>query len=382
MIPCTVKHATTSHAQSARSRRTDGRDARRSKRARTAYSAALFAARRAGAAGRSARPPLSMLWGGRLAFQTFGWHFICQRRLGPGHEAIRRASCRSTAPWSRSAIAMLIAVPVSFGIALFLTEIAPGWLRGADRRGRSSCWRASPRSSTACGACSSFVPFMSDYVEPWLNDHLGPLPVIGACFRGPPIGIGMLTAGIVLGIMVIPFISSVMREVFITVPAHAEGVRVRAGRHHLGGGLGRRAALHALGRGRRHLPGPGPRARRNHGGDVRARQCASADRIAAAAGQFDRRDHRQRVHRGRFRIYLSSLIALGFLLFVVTFIVLAIARLMLTTSRAGRALMQSPSASDPLAAPPVSTTDAAKVLGTAGDTVWPVLARLDSVDDR
>src|SRR3546814_20337825 len=59
---------------------------------------------------------------------------------------------------------------------------------------------------------------MTTYVTPWANEHLGTLPLVGALFQGPPIGIGMLTAGSVLAIMVIPFISSVMREVFLTVP--------------------------------------------------------------------------------------------------------------------------------------------------------------------
>ena len=63
-----------------------------------------------------------------------------------------------------------------------------------------------------------FVPFISTYVEPWVNDHMGHLPVIGPLFTGPPIGIGMLTAGIILAIMIIPFITAVMRDVFNAVP--------------------------------------------------------------------------------------------------------------------------------------------------------------------
>src|SRR5690606_38656105 len=62
------------------------------------------------------------------------------------------------------------------------------------------------------------VPVTTDHVTPWLQDNVGPIPYLGALFRGPPLGIGMLTAGIVLAIMIIPFISSVMREVFLTVP--------------------------------------------------------------------------------------------------------------------------------------------------------------------
>ena len=64
-----------------------------------------------------------------------------------------------------------------------------------------------------------FAPLFGRYVQPWLERHLGPLPWIGALFRGPPMGIGMLTAGVVLAIMVIPFISAIMRDVFQAVPA-------------------------------------------------------------------------------------------------------------------------------------------------------------------
>jgi phosphate transport system permease protein len=71
---------------------------------------------------------------------------------------------------------------------------------------------------TAVIAMLIAVPVMTEYVTPWLNDNIGTLPLIGPLFQGPPLGIGMLTAGFVLAIMVIPFISSVMREVFLTVP--------------------------------------------------------------------------------------------------------------------------------------------------------------------
>lgn len=116
-----------------------------------------------------------------------------------------------------AAIAMLIAVPVSFGIALYLTEIAPAWLRGPVG---SAIELLAGIPSIIYGMWGLFVlvPVMTEHVTPWLNDHLGTLPLIGPVFQGPPIGIGMLTAGFVLAIMVIPFVSSVMRDVFVTVP--------------------------------------------------------------------------------------------------------------------------------------------------------------------
>ena len=125
-------------------------------------------------------------------------------------------------------------------------------------------------------------------------------PSSARLFQGPPIGLGMLTAGIVLGIMVIPFISSVMREVFITVP-----VQLKESAYAVGNTTWevvwdivlpytRSAVIGGI------FLGLGTRARRDHGGDLRAGQCASALAVAAAAGQFHCRDHRQRIHRGRF----------------------------------------------------------------------------------
>src|SRR3546814_6119921 len=103
-------------------------------------------------------------------------------------------------------IAMLIAIPVSFGIAFFLTEVAPRWLRGPVG---TAIELLAGIPSIIYGMWGLFVlvPVMTTYVTPWANEHLGTLPLVGALFQGPPIGIGMLTAGIVLAIMVIPFIS-------------------------------------------------------------------------------------------------------------------------------------------------------------------------------
>ena len=117
-----------------------------------------------------------------------------------------------------SLIAMLIAVPVSFGIALFLTEVSPPWLRTPLA---SALELLAGIPSIIYGMWGLFVlgPYLGENVYPWINDHLGNLPVLGPLFQGPPLGIGLLTAGLVLAIMVIPFISSVMREVFLTVPA-------------------------------------------------------------------------------------------------------------------------------------------------------------------
>src|SRR5699024_9879587 len=110
-----------------------------------------------------------------------------------------------------SAIAMLIGVPVSFGIALFISELAPRWLK---RPVTTAIELLAAIPSIIYGMWGLFVlaPILSDDVEPWVTAHVGSWPLIGALFRGPPLGIGMLTAGVILAIMVIPFITSVMRD--------------------------------------------------------------------------------------------------------------------------------------------------------------------------
>jgi phosphate transport system permease protein len=116
-----------------------------------------------------------------------------------------------------SAIALLIAVPVSFGIAMFLTEMCPARLK---RPLGTTIELLAGIPSIIYGMWGLFVfaPIFSAHAEPWIDSHLGGLPIIGPFFSGPPIGIGVLTAGLILSIMVIPFIAAVMRDVFEVVP--------------------------------------------------------------------------------------------------------------------------------------------------------------------
>ena len=116
-----------------------------------------------------------------------------------------------------SAIALLVGVPVSFGIAVFLTELCPAWLR---RPLGIAIELLAGIPSIIYGMWGLFVfaPFFSEHIQPWMIEHLGELPVLGALFQGFPIGIGIFTAGLILGIMIIPFIASVMRDVFEVVP--------------------------------------------------------------------------------------------------------------------------------------------------------------------
>lgn len=117
-----------------------------------------------------------------------------------------------------SAIALLIGIPVSFGIALFLTELSPGWLK-RPLGTAIELLAAIPSIIYGMWGLFVFAPVFSERVQPFLASSVGTWPFIGKLFQGPPLGIGMLSAGIILAIMVIPFITAVMRDVFEIVPS-------------------------------------------------------------------------------------------------------------------------------------------------------------------
>lgn len=117
-----------------------------------------------------------------------------------------------------SLIALAIAVPVSFGIALFLTELSPIWLR-RPLGIAIELLAAIPSIVYGMWGLLFFAPIFSKYVQPALAATLGNVPIIGPLFQGAPLGIGLLSAGIILAVMVIPFIASVMRDVFEVTPA-------------------------------------------------------------------------------------------------------------------------------------------------------------------
>jgi phosphate transport system permease protein len=116
-----------------------------------------------------------------------------------------------------SVIALLIGIPVSFGIALFLTEMCPVALK-RPLGTAVELLAAIPSIIYGMWGLFVFAPFFADYVQPFLARTLGEIWLVGALFRGPSNGLGILTAGIILAVMVIPFIASVMRDVFEVVP--------------------------------------------------------------------------------------------------------------------------------------------------------------------
>jgi phosphate transport system permease protein len=160
---------------------------------------------------------VSLVIGAAPAFREFGPGFITSVEWDPVDDKYG-ALIAITGTLVTSFIALLIAFPVSFGIALFLTEICPVWLR---RPMGTAVELLAGVPSIIYGMWGLFVfaPLFADHVQPLLKATLGNLPVIGKLFSGPIMGIGILTAALILAVMIIPFISSVMRDVFEIVPA-------------------------------------------------------------------------------------------------------------------------------------------------------------------
>ena len=160
---------------------------------------------------------ISLLIGSLPTMRAFGFGFLTSTAWDPVQEKFG-ALVPIFGTLVTSFIALLIGIPVSFGIALFLTELSPTWLK---RPIGIAIELLAGIPSIIYGMWGLFVfaPIFADYVQPWLIKYIGQLAIIGPLFSGAPQGIGMLTAGIILAIMVIPFIASVMRDVFELVPS-------------------------------------------------------------------------------------------------------------------------------------------------------------------
>jgi phosphate transport system permease protein len=160
---------------------------------------------------------ITLILGSWPAIQAFGPGFLASREWNPVTEKFG-ALIPIFGTVVTSLIALLIGIPVSFGIAVFLTELSPLWLRRPIGTA-IELLAAIPSIIYGMWGLFVFAPVFADYVQPWMIEYFGPLWVIGPLFKGAPQGIGMLTAGLILAIMVIPFIAAVMRDVFEVVPA-------------------------------------------------------------------------------------------------------------------------------------------------------------------
>jgi phosphate transport system permease protein len=158
----------------------------------------------------------SLILGSMPAIKAFGFGFLTSADWDPVNDKFG-AFVPIVGTLITSGIALLIAIPVSFGIALFLTELSPRVLR-RPLGVAIELLAGIPSIIYGMWGLFVFAPLFADHIEPWLNQHVASLPYLGEFFSGPPMGIGILTASIILSIMVIPFISSVMRDVFDVVP--------------------------------------------------------------------------------------------------------------------------------------------------------------------
>jgi phosphate transport system permease protein len=268
---------------------------------------------------------LSTLWGGRDVLFGHGLHFLTSDAWDP--------VTNDYGAWApifgtlvTSVIALILAVPTAFGIALFLTEIAPTWLRGPVATA-IELLASIPSIIYGMWGLFVFVPFMAR-IEPGLSDTLGRIPMLGKLFQGPPIGLGLLTAGIVLAVMILPFICSVMREVFQTVPNRLKESSYALGsttwevawdivlphtRSAVIGGI-------LLGLGRALGETMAVTFVLGNAYDITTSLLMPGTSISSSiANEFNE----------AIGMHRSALVALGFLLFVVTFVVLLVSRLML-----------------------------------------------------
>ena len=160
---------------------------------------------------------VSLVVGAMPAIREFGLGFLTSAQWDPVQEKFG-GLVMIVGTLATSFIALLIAVPVSFGIALFLTELSPGWLR-RPLGIAIELLAAVPSIVYGMWGLLVFGPILATWVQQPLQKLLSGVPLLGALVSGPPVGIGILSAGIILAIMIIPFIASVMRDVFEVTPA-------------------------------------------------------------------------------------------------------------------------------------------------------------------
>ncbi len=160
---------------------------------------------------------LSLIIGAWPSMQAFGLDFYTSNNWDPvANEYGALAPIYGTLV--TSVMALVIAVPVSFGIAIFLTELCPPFLK-KPLGIAIELLAGIPSIIYGMWGLFVFAPFFGNNIQPWLTENLGDLPIIGKLFVGAPMGIGLFTASLVLAIMIIPFIAATMRDVFSVVPA-------------------------------------------------------------------------------------------------------------------------------------------------------------------
>jgi phosphate transport system permease protein len=265
---------------------------------------------------------VSLAWKSWPAIRTFGWRFLVTSTWDPVAESFGALPFIYGTLVS-SALALLIAVPLSLGAAIYLAELAPFWIRPPIAF-LIEMLAAVPSVVYGLWAIFVLVPWLRDSVQPPLGRWLGVLPL----FQGPPYGVGMLAAGLILSIMVVPYITSVSREVLLAVPntqreaalgigaTRWEAIRMAVLRYGRSGLVG--AILLGLGRAL---------------GETMAVTMVIGNRPEVAASLFAPGYTMASVIANEFTeatsdLYVSALVEIGLLLLVVTIVVNALARLL------------------------------------------------------
>lgn len=159
---------------------------------------------------------LSLLSGSQSALSTFGLSFVYRDVWDPIHGEFGAAAAIYGTLVS-AFIACLIAVPLSLGIAVFLSELAPRWVSAPVGKA-IELLAAIPSIIFGMWGLFVFCPWFSDSFQMWAGEHLAEWPLIGPLFNGPPIGIGLLSAGIILALMILPIITSLTRDALASIP--------------------------------------------------------------------------------------------------------------------------------------------------------------------
>jgi len=160
---------------------------------------------------------ISLAYGAAPALHKFGLGFLFSTHWNPVTEQFGGAPA-IMGTLITSLLALLMAVPVSFGIALYINELAPPWLKRPISTA-IELLAAIPSIIYGMWGLFVFAPWFADNIQPWITDHTSDIPILGTLFDGPPMGIGLFTASLILAIMITPFITAIMREVFGLVPS-------------------------------------------------------------------------------------------------------------------------------------------------------------------
>jgi phosphate transport system permease protein len=159
---------------------------------------------------------ITLVWASWPSIHTFGWHFLWSAQWDPAHDQFG-GLVAIIGTLITAIIGVIIAVPLSFGIAVLIVEILPPKIGLVVAR-LVELMAGIPSIIYGMWGLFTLAPFLAKHVQPWLILHCQHIPVLNYIFGGMPIGFGVFTAGIILAIMIIPLISSVMRDVLASVP--------------------------------------------------------------------------------------------------------------------------------------------------------------------